>query len=80
VNELLREISGPELMEWLAMEEVEGLPNPWAETGMICAAMAGGTPQDYMPRRNPTRTDAAEGLKTVLDLAAANRREVGRKR
>lgn len=78
VRELLDGLDSAELSEWLAYMQLEPLPDPWYQTGLMCAVMTRiwtkgrPHPQDFMPRvRSRRRQSVQEQLATFQRLAAA---------
>lgn len=60
VAEMLRHIDSSELSEWIAYDQLEGIPNSWLQHGNLCALIANMMrdekkrpkpfkPSDFMP-------------------------------
>lgn len=43
VEELGQRMSGDELREWMVLDRLQPLPDPWLQTGLICQTIAQGT-------------------------------------
>lgn len=70
-KELLDNTTAPELMEWMAYNMVEPLPDPWMQTGQLCAVWGGGRASDYMP--TVAQEDGGQAFKTMLEIAGGRR-------
>ena len=87
VKQLLAEVDSAELSEWIAFDQVEPLPDPYWQAGVIAATVAnsaggrrgGGSfgPADFMPAsRTRAEQTPAEG-RAILDALAARRNAGG---
>jgi hypothetical protein len=67
------------LTAWEAYDRVEGLPNPWLQTGITTAAVCNHLrssnsrpvrPRDYMPIRPPARRQSNRDMMAALKATA----------
>lgn len=73
LRELVEDLGEDELCYWIAANNIEALPDPWAQTGVTCAVIAqamGGSqvkPEDFIPHK-PKRVSAAKAIKAIKAL------------
>jgi hypothetical protein len=79
VADLERGLSSSELSEWIAYDQLDRIPDPWEQTGTVCATVAnlwtdkgGYRPDDFIPRpRRAARIlDARAGLAWMRGVAS----------
>lgn len=81
MRELLDRIDAEELAEWAAWFQIEGTPDPWLQTGQICATMANlwakgrYKAEDFMPRPKRKQTPE-EQLAIFRGICAAQEARV----
>lgn len=71
-------MSSRELSEWMAYDRLDLLPDPWRETGTVCATLAnvwtdkgGYKPDDFIPRPRPVRIMSGKGGRVWMQAVAA---------
>jgi hypothetical protein len=73
VGELEREMTQDELIYWMAYNQIDPLPDPWLETGIIASTVANAAgpkkpfkPSDYMPKRVTFHRATTEEIRSKI--------------
>jgi hypothetical protein len=76
VRELEHRMDAREFMEWVALQRVDALPDPWLQTGVIAATVANSNrvkgpprkPTEFIPRRPKPRQSVAEMMRAMASI------------
>ena len=80
-QEEIEALSSPEFSYWIAYDKAFGLPDPWLQTGIICATIASVMsgkdykPTDFMPVKPKVRIKTAQENRLALETFKALQRK-----